>query len=139
MKGSRKCHSPIWATLAILLIVPLLSGCGLIFVKGPPPGWQDAPDLEAFALTQPCTESKTLVAIESVIGAAYTLVGGIGLVPLIGDGDQPERVAFSMSFLSAGGAFGFSAYQGNKRVNNCRTFRASLAEQRYRDREEDGN
>ena len=143
MMGSRKCHSPIWATLAILLIVPLLSGCGLIFVKGPPLGWQGASALEAFALTQPCTQSKALVVIDGAIGAAYALVGGIILVPLIGGkvypADREAATAFSISSLSVGGALGFSAYQGNKRVNDCRTFRASLAEQRRRDREEDGN
>ena len=127
--GSRKCRSPIWATLAILLIVPLLSGCGLIFVKGPPLGWQDAPDPEAFALTQPCTQSKALVVIDAAIGAAYALLGGIVLVPLIGGkvypADREAATAFSISSLLVGGAWGFSAYQGNKRVNDCRTLHST--------------
>ena len=129
MMRPRKCHSPIWATLAILLIVPLLSGCGLIFVKGPPLGWQDAPDPEAFALTQPCTQSKALVVIDGAIGAAYALLGGIVLVPLIGGkvypADREAATAFSISSLLVGGAWGFSAYQGNKRVNDCRTLHST--------------
>ena len=127
--GSRKCHSPVWATLAILLIVSLLSGCGLIFVKGPPLGWQGAPDPEAFALTQPCTQSKALVVIDGAIGAAYALLGGIVLVPLIGGkvypADREAATAFSISSLLVGGALGFSAYQGNKRVNDCRTLHST--------------
>ena len=57
----------IRATLAILFIVPFLSGCGLVFVKGPPTGWQgveDADQLEISAIAQPCTTSKTLVWLD---------------------------------------------------------------------------
>ena len=45
----------IRATVGILLLVPFLSGCGLVFVKGPPVGWQeieDADELEISAITQ---------------------------------------------------------------------------------------
>ena len=77
------------------------------------------------------------------MGSAYALLGGSVLVLLIGGkvyhAEKEAATAFSISSLLVGGASGFSAYQGNKRVSDCRTFRASLAEQRRRDREEDGN
>ena len=134
MMGSRKCHSPVRATLAILLIVPLLSGCGLIFVEGPPLGWQGAPDPEEFALTQPCTQSKALVVIDGAIGSASALLGGSVLVLLIGGkvyhAEKEAATAFSISSLLVGGAWGFSAYQGNKRVNDCRAFNARVLELR---------
>ena len=129
----------------LLALVPFLSGCGLLFVEGPAPGWEDASaeDLPSMAIQQPCTQSKALVVIDGAMGSAYALLGGSVLVLLIGGkvypADREAATAFSISSLLVGGAWGFSAYQGNKRVNDCRTFRASLAEQRRRDREEDGN
>ena len=70
--------------LSILLLVPFLSACGLLFVKGPAVGWEmdlDAGELETMALTQPCTSSKTLVIVDgglaglqAIFGAAYLSV-----------------------------------------------------------------
>ena len=61
--------SSIRATLSVLLLVPFLSGCGLLFVNGPTPGWQNASneDLETMALTQPCTNSKTVPIIDGAV------------------------------------------------------------------------
>ena len=117
----------------LLVLVPFLSGCGLLFVKGPPLGWQGAPALEAFALAQPCTQSKALVVIDGAMGSAYALLGGSVLVLLIGGkvyhAEKEAATAFSISSLLMGGASGFSAYQGNKRVNDCRAFNARLLEE----------
>ena len=118
----------------LLALVPFLSGCGLLFVNGPSSNWQEMQDtdqLETMALTQPCTQSKALVVIDGAIGSASALLGGSVLVLLIGGkvyhAEKEAATAFSISSLLVGGAWGFSAYQGNKRVNDCRAFNASGA------------
>ncbi len=59
----------------LLALVPLLSGCGFAFVKGPPSGWQEIQDVDALGtrvLIQPCTSSRTLVWVDAIAG-----VGGV--------------------------------------------------------------
>ena len=69
----------IRATLGILLLVPFLSGCGLIVVKGPPVGWQeieDVEELEVSAITQRCTTSRGLVWLDG-IGSFFMITNAI--------------------------------------------------------------
>ena len=119
----------------LLALVPFLSGCGLLLVEGPAPGWEDASaeDLPSMAIQQPCTQSKALVVNDGAIGSAFALLGGSVLVLLIGGkvyhAEKEAATAFSISSLLVGGAWGFSAYQGNKRVNDCRAFNARLLEE----------
>ena len=47
-------------------------------MHGLPSGWQDAQDLETIALTQPCTNSKTLSIIDGVL-AGFNAVYGIAI------------------------------------------------------------
>jgi hypothetical protein len=51
----------IRATVGILLVVPFLSGCGLLFVEGPALGWQDqsAEDLPIMATSAPCSTGSS--------------------------------------------------------------------------------
>ena len=60
--------------ILLLAVVPFLLGCGLVFVNGPPSGWQEIQDVDALetrALTQPCTSSRTLVWVDAFMGVAW--------------------------------------------------------------------
>jgi hypothetical protein len=65
--------SAIRATVGILLVVPLLSGCGLVLVNGPAPGWEDASaeDLPIMAASAPCTTGKFPLALDLISGGTY--------------------------------------------------------------------
>ena len=55
----------------LLALIPLLSGCGLLFVNGPPSGWQEIQDpdqLETMRITQPCTTSKGILLLDGFMG-----------------------------------------------------------------------
>ena len=121
---------PIRATLALLLIVPLFSGCSLLFVHGPPSGWQDAQDLEIIALTQPCTStSKVLPIIDGLIGVTGLLLGTVYWAATDNDLDEELR-NLGIALLLGSGGFGYSTYKGNKNINDCRAFNARLIELR---------
>ena len=84
--------SAIRATVGILLVVPFLSGCGLLFVHGPPSGWQHSQDLEIIALTQPCTNtSKILPIIDGLIGVTGLLLGTVYWAATDNDFDEYFR------------------------------------------------
>jgi len=123
MNRSRKCHSPMSATLALLFIAPFFSACGLLFVEGPSSGWQGAQDIETTELTQPCTQSKALIAVDGAIGGLSTLFGVANLTA-----NEYDKGLTVSSFFWVG-ILGVSVYQGNKRVNDCRAFSANLAKQ----------
>jgi hypothetical protein len=129
--------SAIRATMGTLLLVPFLSGCGLLFVKGPVPGWEtaNADDLATFALTQPCTNSKTLSIIDGVI-AGLSTVSGIAIFSdkrgYERETDNNANFSGTMSFVSAG-VLAYSTYKGNKNVNDCRAFNARLLQERRGD------
>ena len=114
----------MFATLAPLLMVPFFSACGLLFVEGPRSGWQGTQDIETIALTQPCTPSKALIAVDGAIGGLSTLFGVANLTA----NEYDKGVTVSSFFWV--GILGVSVYQGNKRVNDCRAFNARLAELR---------
>ena len=63
----------------LLALIPLLSGCGLLFVNGPPSNWQEIQDpdqLETMAITQPCTNSRALVFVDGGL-AVLNVIGGV--------------------------------------------------------------
>jgi len=126
---------PIRAILAILFIVPFLSGCGLIAVNGPAPGWEtaNAEGSQAMALTQPCTTSKNLVLLDGLVAA----LSGAAAINALLAGDSPdaygEPTANVMISLFTG-AFGvittLGAVKGNQKVNDCRAFNARIIQLR---------
>ena len=138
--------SAIRATLGTLLLVPFLSGCGLLFVNGPVPGWEtaNADDLATFALTQPCTNSKTLSIIDGVLAGLNTVYGIAIFSNKRAFERETERLNIpapwvlnanftgTMSFVSAG-VLAYSTYKGNKNVNDCRAFNARLLQERRGD------
>ena len=49
---------------------PFLSGCGLLVIEGPAPGWQQIEDADALvtmAITRPCIASRILVWVDGVV------------------------------------------------------------------------
>ena len=141
----------------LLALVPFLSGCGLAFVKGPAPGWQDASaeDLPSMAIQQPCTNSETLPMIDAALATAIGVFGIVGLfasdafksdVPMILD--DPPTGEFAGLVLPAQSTSekalmyrsiaalvwtpvqAVSAVKGTQKVNDCKAFNARLFELR---------
>jgi len=125
----------IRATVGILLLVPFLSGCGLVFVKGPPVGWQeieDAEELEISAIRQPCTNSKTMVWLDGV-GAVLMISNAIFSSSAA---SEPSGEAYRANAVGNGvGAVltAVGAVVGIQKVNECREFNAHLLELRRGD------
>ena len=122
----------IRATVGILLLVPFLSGCGLVFVKGPPVGWQeieDVEELEISAIRQPCTNSRTLVWLDG-IGSFLMITNAIYAS---NSASRPGGEAYGANALGngVGGALAaFGVGIGIQKINECREFNAHLLELR---------
>ena len=122
----------IRATLGILLLVPFLSGCGLIVVKGPPVGWQeieDVEELEVSAITQPCTTSRGLVWLDG-IGSFLMITNAIFAS---NSASRPGGEAYGANALGngVGGVLAaVGAGVGIQKINECREFNAHLLELR---------
>ncbi len=143
----------------LFALIPLLSGCGLLFVEGPAPGWQDASaeDLPSMAIQQPCTNSETLSMIDAALATATGVFGIVGLfasdafesdVPMILD--DPPTGEFAGLVLPAQSVSekalmyrsiaalvwtpvqAVSAVKGLSKVNDCRSFNARLSEEQRR-------
>ena len=122
----------------LFVLVPFLSGCGLVFVNGPPSGWQEIQDvdaLETMALTQPCTSSRTLVWVDAVTGV--TGLGGLFTyeqTPSSQYGytltDEIEVGLAKISYGVMGLAAGVGAIVGLNKTNDCRAFTARLLQER---------
>ena len=133
--------SAIRATLGTLLLVPLLSGCGQLFVEGPYPGWQQILDrelsdaeIDGLVRTSTCTTSKGVLFLDGMAAAFFGILG----VAALEDSDwgqsssKSEQVGAGMGAVSLGigGLYAFSALKGNGRVNDCRALNARLFEPR---------
>ena len=125
-------------TLVTLLLVPFLSGCGILFVNSPPSDWQEIQDPDQFvtiALTQPCTSSRTLVWVDGVVAAAM-------VISATDDGSSSDHYSDASDYFAAGFERIFSvvtgvgaavgAAAGFAKVNDCRAFNARLSEERRR-------
>ena len=115
-------------TLLAFALVPLLSGCGLVFVHGPPSGWQAIQDVDVLttmSLLQPCTSSRILVGVDVLpiaVGVAANLdPGGRTGVRT----DDIIRIIGTGSLILGGG---IGAIVGLNKVNDCRAFNARLME-----------
>jgi hypothetical protein len=120
--------------ILLLALVPFLSGCGLLFVNGPPSGWQEIQDpdqLETMAITQPCTTGKSVLLLD----VAGTVIYGTTWGAFVSDQSDPMPLAerLMLPLLIPVGAHLFSALKGNQRVNDCRAFNARLLQERRGD------
>ena len=122
--------------ILLLAVVPFLSGCGLVFVNGPPSGWQEIQDVDALetrALTQPCTSSRTLVWVDGVIAVAGVISAFERPTDDSPGYTTPSEVQAGVERIFsvvAGLAAGVGAMAGNQKVNDCRAFNARLLELR---------
>ena len=111
-----------------LALVPFLSGCGLVFVHGPPSGWQAIQDVDVLttmSLLQPCTSSRILVGVDVLpiaVGVAANLDPG-GRTGV--KSDDIIRIIGTGSLILGGG---IGAIVGLNKVNDCRAFNARLME-----------
>ena len=121
----------------LFALVPFLSGCGLVFVKGPPSGWQEIQDVDALetrALTQPCTSSRTLVWVDAVTGVAW--LGNLFAYEQTPSGqyytltDEIEAGIAKISYGVMGLAAGVGAIVGLNKINDCRAFTARMLQER---------
>jgi hypothetical protein len=127
--------------ILLLAVVPFLSGCGLVFVNGPPSGWQEIQDVDALAtraITQPCTSSRTLVWVDAVVGVVS--VGNLFAyeqTPSSNYGytltDEIEGGIAKIFHGVMGLAAGIGAIVGLNKTNDCRAFNARLLELRRSD------
>ena len=109
----------------LLALIPLLSGCGLLFVNGPPSGWQEIQDpdqLETMAITQPCTTGKGVLLLDGLVGGMYVVYG-------VAAGTS-DYTAWGLGLLGFAAPFLAGAGVGNQKVNNCRAFNARVLELR---------
>ncbi len=120
----------------LLALIPLLSGCGFAFVKGPPSGWQEIQDVDGLvtrALIQPCTSSRTLVWVDAAVG-----LGGVSEFLEVGQdrvgyntiADDIEEGLAKILYGAMGLGGGIGAIVGWNRVNDCRAFNARVLELR---------
>jgi hypothetical protein len=127
--------------ILLLAVVPFLSGCGLVFVNGPPSGWQEIQDVDALetrALTQPCTSSRTLVWVDAFMGVAWVAnLFAYEQTPSSQYGytltDEIEVGLAKTGYGVMGLAAGIGAIVGLNKTNDCRAFNARLLELRRSD------
>ena len=139
MKNANMVRNTLW----LLLLIPSLTGCGLLFVDGPPVGWKDVEnpsELEAVALMAPCTNGKTLIYMDAAVAAIYALT--FGVIAADDDGynygvDEKAQL-LAVAGISSG-TFGFAAVKGNQRVNECKAFNAHVYQQLRNSAEGVGN
>ena len=115
----------------LLALIPLLSGCGLLFVNGPPSGWQEIQDpdqLEIMAITQPCTNSRALAFVDGGL-AVLNVIGGVQVLTDDYINEDEKKAYAAVSFVWAG-VETLATIVGNGRISNCRAFNARVLELR---------
>jgi len=113
----------------LFALVPFLSGCGLLFVNGPPSGWQEIQDpdqLETMAITQPCTGNAGygVLLVDLMPGAFF----GLGAIAGLPDTTGKEKVQSQVMFALLATPYLAGAVMGVKKVSDCKAFNARLFE-----------
>ena len=115
--------------ILLLALVPFLSGCGLLFVNGPPSGWQEIQDpdhLEMIRNTQPCTGyARYPLLLLDLVGGSTFVAGAIQGIEGSHDPtrDQLLLTALAIPYLAGAG-------MNVKKGNDCRAFNARVLELR---------
>ena len=126
--------------LWVLLLIPALTGCGFLFVNGPPVGWENVEDpseLETVALMAPCSNGKTLIYMDAGMAAIYGLMFGLIAADDTYYGNEKTEGLIIAGILT--GTFSSSAVTGNRRVNDCAAFNAHVYQSLRNFTEGDGN
>ena len=115
--------------ILLLALIPLLSGCGLLFVNGPPSGWQEIQDpdqLETMAITQPCTgNTRYFVLLLDLMGGAF-----FGAAAIVGIGDYSPPAQDRLFATALATPYLAGAVMNVKKGNNCKAFDARVLELR---------
>ena len=114
--------------LLALTLIPFLSGCGLVFVHGPPSGWQAIQDVDVLttmSLLQPCTSTEALLGLD-VLAIVMGVVGNVDPNAMGGTRSDEQLKYLLTGSLILGGGIG--AIGGLNKVNDCRAFNARLME-----------
>lgn len=101
------------------LVVPVVSGCSLVFVHGPP---EDHAELDSFA----CTESRTRPILDFILAGSSFLAAGQSQ-PDYGPAYGAATTDNSYNILGAL-LYGISGAVGMSRVNECRRAKQELRE-----------
>ena len=113
--------------VVVVLAATVLSGCGWLFVDGPPQG------MASSSPYIPCTDSKVLPTLDAVMAGLQ--VANIIYVSSMDDydfedqfGDTSKGTIMGMQAVF-GTLWGFSAYSGYGKVSDCRAARAAALSQ----------
>ena len=113
----------------LLALIPLLSGCGLLFVNGPPSGWQEIQDpdqLETMAITQPCTgNTRYFWLLLDLMGGAF-----FGAAAIVGIGDYSPTAQDRLFATALATPYLAGAVMNVKKGNDCKAFNARVLELR---------
>ena len=117
--------------LLLFLLVPMLTGCSTLFVNAPPEDWEDSPDLQGLALTQPCTSSKALVGVDGILAVLHG-AAALSHTNSYTNDEQLQELNNSMKSMHVGGVLVFlgSALEGNQKVEDCKLFNEAVLQQR---------
>lgn len=101
--------------VVIGVLVFAITGCGLLFVEGPP---RMIPE---DAISVRCTESRLLPTLD-VVGAGYIAATPIYLASITDDPFSTEILIPAAIVFSVAGTilYGVSAILGYRKVNSCR-------------------
>ena len=113
----------------LLALIPLLSGCGLLFVNGPPSGWQEIQDpdqLETMRITQPCTGyARYPLLLIDLLGGFIFVAGAIQGIEGAEDHAQDQLLLTALATPYLAGAV-----MNVKKGNDCKAFNARVLELR---------
>ena len=126
MKNANMVRNTLW----LLLLIPSLTGCGFLFLEGPPVGWENVEEpseLEAVALMTPCTSGKTLIYMDAALAAIYAL--GFSAVAFDDDWYYDAKTEGLLYTGLFSGTCGLAAVTGNRRINECAAFNAHVYQQ----------
>jgi hypothetical protein len=103
---------------ALLLVLPVVSGCSLAFVHGPPDNHMELTDFE-------CTESRVRPILDFILAGSSFLAAGQA-APDYGPymGAQPDHTYDILGAL----LYGISGAVGMGRVSECRRAKQELRE-----------
>ena len=117
--------------LLLFLLLPMLTGCSMLFVNAPPEDWEDSPDLQGLALTQPCTSSKALVGVDGILAVLHG-AAALSYTNSYTNDEQLQELNNTIKSTHAWSAATLlvTAFEGNQKVEDCKRFNEAVLQQR---------
>jgi len=113
-----KRRSSLLPILASCLLSGAVSGCGLVFTKGPPPGHEAMPYFE-------CSENASGPTLDFIM-AGLSALAAVGAVRDVEHRGSGQLVGQSLAAV----VWAFSGKSGMDKVHACRAARAAAAAKR---------